>query len=230
MRKSAIRKSAVRKSAIVAVAVAAALGGTSAGAATMPVYLDSVRNDSGTRFAFADVAGSTATWVYDSATGVVAGSGLLSAGYSVGITPLFTDSVIDLQIGNGSPFASASAYSCIEGAFGGLIGASICGVYNFGANFINESMVSYGPGTAYSRTIAGDDVSVGFDARNLSTFNGMTVRSFDGVTLTLSNVFSFPDGRTFGETMTFTTVPIPAAAWLFGSALGLLSWARRKPD
>ena len=29
-------------------------------------------------------------------------------------------------------------------------------------------------------------------------------------------------------TTTLTTVPVPAAVWLFGSALGLLGWARHK--
>jgi hypothetical protein len=30
------------------------------------------------------------------------------------------------------------------------------------------------------------------------------------------------------DRITLTTVPIPAAVWMFGSALGLLGWMRRK--
>lgn len=37
-------------------------------------------------------------------------------------------------------------------------------------------------------------------------------------------------GTAFGEMMTFQVapVPVPAGVWLFGSALGLLGWMRRK--
>ena len=45
-----------------------------------------------------------------------------------------------------------------------------------------------------------------------------------------SSLNLMPDSvRTFAEfTMTGTAVPVPAAAWLFGSALCLLGWVRRR--
>lgn len=37
------------------------------------------------------------------------------------------------------------------------------------------------------------------------------------------------DSVTFGSIeVTVTPIPVPAAVWLFGSALGLLGWMRRK--
>ncbi len=35
-------------------------------------------------------------------------------------------------------------------------------------------------------------------------------------------------GAGFFDDASFTLVPVPAAVWLFGSALGLLGWVRRK--
>lgn len=51
----------------------------------------------------------------------------------------------------------------------------------------------------------------------------------ESVYVALSNAFSGDFGRNFMSMgIAVTTVPAPAAAWLFGSALGVLVWARRK--
>lgn len=44
-------------------------------------------------------------------------------------------------------------------------------------------------------------------------------------------IFIYFDGSASQNppTLALTPIPIPAAAWLFGSALGLLAWMRRKP-
>ena len=51
----------------------------------------------------------------------------------------------------------------------------------------------------------------------------------ESVYVVLSNAFSGDFGRNFMSMgIATTTVPVPAAIWLFGSALGLLGWARRR--
>jgi hypothetical protein len=51
----------------------------------------------------------------------------------------------------------------------------------------------------------------------------------ESVYVALSNAFSGEFGRNFISTgIAVTTIPVPAAIWLFGSALGLLGWARRR--
>jgi hypothetical protein len=74
----------------------------------------------------------------------------------------------------------------------------------------------------------------GFDTSNLSCnevleafVGGCT--SNESVYVALSNAFSGEFGRNFISTgIAVTTIPVPAAIWLFGSALGLLGWARRR--
>jgi hypothetical protein len=173
----------------------------------------------------ADIGLSTATWSYDTLTGVVSGNGLYIARSQINPLPsshLFTRTISNLAVGGGNA-ATAASYSCVDGAFGPSVGAHLCGNYNFGGNFVNDSTLVYGPGTSFSRTIGGDDAAVG-TPQNLSQYDGMTA-DWDGTTLFVSN-YDFDTG---GYNMTFVeAVPIPAAAWLFSSALGLLSWIRHK--
>ena len=52
--------------------------------------------------------------------------------------------------------------------------------------------------------------------------------------LEIGGMTMFDDGAGYmpgvatGTTFYLTTIPVPAAVWLFGSALGLLGWARRR--
>ncbi len=171
------------------------------------------------------VGASTATWDWDGTT--LSSSGTFTSLQAIGSSP-YTDSiqadvVDDLSITAGG--ASATSYSCVEGTFLGGIGASSCGGYSFGTDTIDDSVTIWGPGTSISQTIGGDDVASA-SPRSIATFD-FAVTSFDGTTLTVGTGIGL--GSQGGDLMTFTTnVPVPAAVWLFGSALGLLGWARRK--
>ena len=51
----------------------------------------------------------------------------------------------------------------------------------------------------------------------------------ESVYIALSNAFGGEFGKNFMSSgIAVTTVPVPAAVWLFGSALGLLGWTRRR--
>lgn len=72
---------------------------------------------------------------------------------------IFDRFVTDLEIAGAA--GSASAYECVDGGFRLAVGASFCGNYVFGDNGLDESALSYGPGTAVVRTMGGDDVAQG---------------------------------------------------------------------
>jgi hypothetical protein len=167
---------------------------------------------------------STASWKFDTDTGVVTGSGQYFAQYQIIPTPgqLFTHSIVDLVVGGGNA-TTATSYECIEGTFGSTAGGHLCGNISYGGNFNFESTVSYGPGTEFSRTIGGDDFSEG-PQQVLTHYDGW-ITTVDGSVVILSREFTPGIG---GFEMTFQVIPVPAAVWLFGSALGLLGWMRRK--
>jgi hypothetical protein len=130
---------------------------------------------------------------------------------SSGPSTLYRTSITGLIIGNGQ-LATANSYVCTEGNFGATVGASICGNYYLGANFIDESTTSWGPGTAYSRTLGGDDTVAGV-VQNLDRFHGMTTASFDpGGTLVLTNKSCVgtcqPGGNNFGHQWTFGNIQL----------------------
>lgn len=167
------------------------------------------------------------------------------------VTDLVIDTVADTATGS-------TTYRCIEGTFLAGVGSHGCGSYSLGGNFANESSRDYmGPpadpvpgnngsyvGAANGAlpycvvvTLGGDDASTG-PARGAATaaagggcdatagaFNWFTVASYSGGFLVLSNGIATTAPNT--SYLTFA-VPVPAAVWLFGSALGLLGWIRRR--
>lgn len=226
------------KKSQIAVGVAAAFGVTAANAVVLNMTLVGTVSESNMGPSTAIVSSSTATWTYDTVTDVLTATGLYKEQTQITPTPgqLFTHNVVDLVVGGGAA-ATATSYSCVEGSFGGTVGASLCGNYNFGTDFANDSTASWGPGTAFSRTIGGDDMSIG-PMQDLSQYDGMSSSnvcgstctndgSWNGTTLVMSNAQSGVAG--YGITLVVSNpVPVPAAVWLFGSALGLLGWARRR--
>ena len=71
----------------------------------------------------------------------------------------------------------------------------------------------------------------GFNTSNIVCNADLLLECTDkeSVYVALSNAFSGDFGRNFMSMgIAVTTVPVPAAIWLFGSGLGLLVWVRRK--
>jgi len=204
---------------------------SAANAAVVPVVLDEVLIGSSNGGTFA-VLGGGATWTYDTDTMVLTGTGLTTHQSILGPTPLFRREIDDLVINGG--VASATSYTCVEGTFGSIVGASLCGNYSF-TDFINESTLTYS-GTTVTRVIGGNDVALG-PPQQLSDYD-LPFVSYGGIGGDL--IFSTftcldadcdldpTDGASDGQRMTFSVVPVPAAVWLFGSALGLLGWIRRR--
>jgi hypothetical protein len=234
-----------QKSAL-AIAIAAGVSGMTvaddAAAATYTATLNQVLtySNNGTAGTALNISSSSGlTWSYDDVTNLMTQTGgtLNARATTAPTTTLFRQFITGLVIGNGGA-ASAASFSCQEGNFGANVGASICGNYLLGGNFLSESTTTWGPGTAVSRTIGGDDIAAG-PQQSIAALNGMSTVSWVGTTLVLRNATcnttncngttSFNDGYTY----TFTAgpqavVPVPAAVWLFGSALGLLGVARRQ--
>ncbi len=219
------------KKSKVAIAVATAIGAAgAANAADLAVTLTAVSTGSNNGESSAVLSG-TLTGTYNTSTGIVTmDAGTTSAFFDLNPLPnndLFTHNHTNWTTGGAS--YSASAYSCAEGQFGGSVGAHLCGNYNFGSNFINESSVNYGaiPGT---RTLGGDDVSVG--AQQQGSDYATSTASIGGGSLVMQsslwNTLGSGGTSTGGVELVFNVVPVPAAVWLFGSALGLLGWVRRR--
>ena len=172
-----------------------------------------VYSNNGTAGSAGNITSSTATWTYDDATSLITQTGGV---FNVRLTTaptstLYRQTITGLVMGNGAP-ASATSFTCIEGNFGGDVGASICGNYTLGANFANESTTTWGPGTAFSRTIGGDDAASG-PQQSIATLNGMATISWVGTTLILSNgtctglCLTSPGGFNAGQRWTFQAGP-----------------------
>jgi hypothetical protein len=210
---------------------AVALMGITGTASATPATLLSVTSYSKNGTTTWNIGGSTAIWDVNTGTGVATQlSGTYKGVAKVGVTPLMTHTMTGAVLSSGT--ASATSWSCTEGIFGGIVGAHICGNYSFGGNATNDSV--YNP-TATGATVAigGDDVALPGGPQTLAnSYSGMlmTVNSnglklSNGVVGVSGYTFCFGTGETSG---TCAVTPIPAAAWLFGSAFGLMGLLRRK--
>ncbi len=138
--------------------------------------------------------GTTATWTYNdqgtvpTTDDVLSSTGFFSAKIALGPQTLYTWTTNDLVVGSGGP-AAASTYVCIEGTFGPTnFGFNFCPQYSFGDNFIDDSTYAYGPGTAFSRTLGGDDTPLAGAPQTLgTTFDGFVTSSWNGATLVIGN-------------------------------------------
>jgi hypothetical protein len=185
------------------------------------------------------------TGVYDDVSGVVTmDPGTTMIYWQIDpLSPgqLYTHKHTDWSTG-GEYSYDASAYECIEGTFGQVQLSSLCGIYSFGENQVDESSIdySYMPGDL---TMGGDDVAFningGFGAEPQIGQDYRTETAlYTGVGgLLVMNSWEwdgglFPYTATDGRQLEFivSAVPVPAAFWLFGSALGLLGWMRRKQN
>jgi len=179
------------------------------------------------------------TWDWDAGLEILTGTGTYEMSYTTVAGPsLFTHKIVNpiLDVGTG---ASAGSYECIEGLFGGVVGAHICGNYTFGLNGTNDSTITYGPSTSYNLTLNPDDIAAGlpqtiaaYDPLSYSWNAGTGVLEITGQTgFVLGELQSGASEVGDGYLFTFnvpTAVPIPAAAWLFGSALGIMGFLRRR--
>lgn len=168
----------------------------------------------------------TLTGTFNTTTGVVTmDPGTTTLSYTI---PVPAQTIFDHFHSNWSTGAgsyAADSFSCAEGTWGAVIEVSFCGGYNFGTNGIDESSVDYSaiPGIL---TLGGDDVVDGAGTAQGSWYLTDTA-SLVGNTLTMESSDWNPNLA--GVQLIFTAaVPVPAALWLFGSALGLLGWMRRQ--
>lgn len=178
------------KRTTIAAAIAATLGGASAAsnAAEHIVVLTGAGMYSNGGLSHYDITSSTATFTYDDVTNLLTQTGgTFNVRLSIvpNVVTLFRHVITGLVVGNGGA-ATAASYACLDGNFGGITGASLCGNYNFGVNFVNESTISYGPGTTFGRTIGGDDMIVGAP-QNIAQLDGMNSAGIIGTSLSVSN-------------------------------------------
>lgn len=233
--------------------LAVLLSSTSAFAVTVTLVTDGMRSSGGTHYSKIMSGGST--WDWNAGTGVLTQTGTLNSTQSVGPTPLLTDHTTGMVIDTTANTTTATSYSCTEGTFLGGVGAHGCWNLDLGGDFALNSTAVYNVGgnaNCINVTINPDDISAGpvrglgagaggsCDTQSSAYANweilsdniavGGTLRLWNGVgdINCLNN--NAKNAACANQTyMTFqSTIPVPAAVWLFGSALGVMGVMRRK--
>ncbi len=202
--------------------------GTSVKAAPVAVTLADFTVGSTGGSESADSITGVLTGSYDTVTGVVTmDAGITTFSFlTVTLGPVYDQVQSNWSTGAGG--YAADAFSCVEGTAGAALSLSFCGGYEFGTNNIDESSVDYStiPGTL---NLGGDDM---LEAQLPGTVQGswylMDTATLTGSTLVMESAAWTVNPGLAGSQLTFSVVPVPAAVWLFGSALGLLGWLRRK--
>lgn len=242
------------KSLSLITAAAVLMSSSAAFAVPVTLVVDGMRSGSGSHYT--KVVTGSSTWDWNAATGVLTQTGSMTSGYYVGPSLATADNVSGMVINTTANTTTATSYSCTEGTFLGGVGANGCLNLDLGDDFGLNSTAVYnvgGDANCINVTIGGDDVSSG-PVRGLGTGSGGSCAAQSssyanwfvqtdnsgvfGGTLKLWN--GVGDISCLGNTtknaicggqtyMTFaSTVPVPAAVWLFGSAIGIMGWMRRK--
>ncbi len=208
-------------------------------------------NPASANLAAMGITPSTAVWNWDAGTGVLSMTGAFNSASTLGssgaaaASTVIGDRVTDMVVDTVAMTTTATTYNCAEGTFLAGVGAHGCANVGTGDDFTYNGSVAYNVGgnaNCVNRTLGGDDVSTG-NPRGLmnaaagggcdavdGAFNLWTVLSYTGPsgTLIVSNGIPIAAAGTSYLTFSVAAVPVPAAVWLFGSALGLLGWMRRR--
>lgn len=148
--------------------------------------------------------------------------------------------VIDISNSLDVNTTTASSFSCTEGTFLSMFGANGCGNYNMGEDYVDETTLDYSSLNPTRVSAPGSDDWYYGDMQSLWDYTNMQIYNFDPVAVAGNTAFILSNrtgGAESGDgfSMTFAyvsgpVVPVPAAVWLFGSALSLLAWTKRKAD
>lgn len=196
---------------------------------------------------------STAVWDWNPATGVLSMTGSFNTASTLGssgaaaASVVIGDKVTNMVINTQTQTTTASTYNCAEGNFLAGVGANGCLNISLGEDFSLQSSAVYNVGgnaNCVVRTLAGDDVSTGNTRTLMNTAGGGGCDPGDGAfnlwtvvtdttnlgiggQLILSNGVPLADPGT--NYLTFTVVPVPAAAWLLAPAiLAAARFSRRR--
>lgn len=234
-------------------AAAVLLSSTAAFAVPVTLTIDGMRSSGGTHYS--KIKSGASTWDWDAGTGILTQTGTLVSTQSVGPTPLLTDTTTGMVINTAANTTTATSYTCTEGTFLGGVGAHGCWNLNLGGDFALNSTAAYNVGgnaDCLNVTIIPDDSSAGlarglgngaggscdptsaaygnWDVQTDNIAVGGILRLWNGVgdVNCLNN--NAKNAACANQTyMTFqSTIPVPAAVWLFGSALGVMGVMRRK--
>jgi hypothetical protein len=134
----------------------------------------------------------TATWTFDVATNTLAMTGGLYVQELWLNVMLMSHTMTGVSMSSG--VATGSNWSCIEGTFGGFVGAHICGNLNLGGNFVLDSTIGNSV-NATTVTLGGDDVALGDPQTLVNSYsNFATATAVGGATAGFQR-YEFTNGQ-----------------------------------